>query len=194
MTLLLASSLSRAVGGRIGLSDSEIIEFLAAPNRKPDEFLNALQHLRDRAWYLHREEQRLFIKETENLSRKIESHAKNAPQAKIDSAFINRLTGILQPSNKNTYQDVQVLPRLDEIRLSGPRVLIVIRPDGKVPPNELIQFFEYQIEKNNFLVLTGQDSHMADVVEDRLRELFAIEQIHKQLKTGDTLYQGLAQK
>lgn len=39
MTLLLASSLSRAVGGRIGLSEGEIIEFLAAPNRKPDEFL-----------------------------------------------------------------------------------------------------------------------------------------------------------
>jgi len=42
MTLLLASSPSRAVGSRIGLSDSEIIEFLAAPNRKPDEFLTAL--------------------------------------------------------------------------------------------------------------------------------------------------------
>ncbi|MDW8479206.1 MAG: DUF499 domain-containing protein [Xanthomonadales bacterium] len=35
MTLLLASSLSRTVGGRIGLSESEIIEFLAAPQRKP---------------------------------------------------------------------------------------------------------------------------------------------------------------
>jgi predicted AAA+ superfamily ATPase len=53
MTLLLASSLSRAVGGRIGLFESEIIEFLAAPNRKPDEFLSALERLRDQAWYLH---------------------------------------------------------------------------------------------------------------------------------------------
>ena len=33
MTLLLSSSLSRAVGGRIGLSDSELFEFLAAPHR-----------------------------------------------------------------------------------------------------------------------------------------------------------------
>ncbi|WP_210756897.1 DUF499 domain-containing protein [Caldichromatium japonicum] len=72
MTLLLASSLSRAVGGRIGLSESELIEFLAAPQRKPDEFLQALQRLRKSVWYLHREEQRFFIKETENLSRQIE--------------------------------------------------------------------------------------------------------------------------
>jgi len=61
MTLLLASSLSRAVGGRIGLSESEIIEFLAAPNKKADEFFDAIQKLREQAWYLHREDQRFFI-------------------------------------------------------------------------------------------------------------------------------------
>ena len=82
-----------------------------------------------------------------------------------------------------------MLPRLDEIRLSGPRTLIVIKPDGKVPPSELQNFFDYQQEKNNLLVLTGQDSHLADAVEDRLRELYAIEQIHKRLKAGDTLFE-----
>jgi hypothetical protein len=189
MTLLLASSLSRAVGGRIGLSDSEIIEFLAAPNRKPDEFLSALERLREQAWYLHREEQRFFVKETENLSRQIERTAKEIPQPKIDQALINRLMGILQPSSKRAYQELQVLPKLDDLRLSGPRVLIVIRPDGRVPPNELQNFFDYQQEKNNLLVLTGQDSHLADAVEDRLRELYAIEQISKRLKPGDTLFE-----
>lgn len=189
MTLLLASSLSRAVGGRIGLTDSEIIEYLAAPNRKSDEFLEAIQRLREQAWYLHREEQRLFVKETENLSRQIERNAKEVPQPKIDQALINRLTGILQPERRNAYQDVQVLPKLDELKLSGPRVLIVIKPDNKVPPSELQNFFDYQQEKNNLLVLTGQDSHLADAVEDRLRELYAIEQIHKRLKPGDTLYE-----
>ena len=188
-TLLLASSLSRAVGGRIGLSEGEIIEFLAAPNRKPDEFLEALQKLREQAWYLHREGHRYYVKETENLSRQIERNAKDTPQPKIDQALINRLGGILRPDSKNAYQDLQVLPRLDDIKLSGPRVLIVIRPDGKIPPGELNAFFEFQQEKNNLLILTGQDSHLADAVEDRLRELYAIEQINKRLKPGDTLYE-----
>ena len=189
MTLLLASSLSRAVGGRIGLSDSEIIEFLAAPNRKSDEFLAALERLREQAWYLHREEQRFFVKETENLSRQIERTAKEIPQPKIDQALINRLTGILQPSSRRAYQELQVLPKFDDLRLSGPRVLIVIRPDGRIPPNELQNFFDYQQDKNNLLVLTGQDSHLADAVEGRLRELYAIEQIAKRLNTGDTLFE-----
>ena len=189
MTLLLASSLSRAVGGRIGLSDGEIIEYLAAPNRKSDEFLEALTRLRDQAWYLHREEQRFFVKETENLSRQIERTAKEIPQPRIDQALINRLTGILQPTSRYAYQELQVLPKLDELKLSGPRVLIVVRPDGKIPPSELQNFFDYQQDKNNLLVLTGEDSHFTDVVEDRLRVLYAIEQIKKRLKPGDTLFE-----
>jgi hypothetical protein len=189
MTLLLVSSLSRALGGRIGLSDSEIVEFLAAPNRKPDEFLNAITKLREQSWYLHREEKRFFIKETENLSRQIERNAREIPQPKIDQALINRLQGILSPRRKNAYQEVQILPKLDEIKLSGPRVLLVIKPDGKIPPSEIHNFFQHQQEKNNLLILTGQDSHLADAVEDRLRELYAIEQIHKRQKPGDTLYE-----
>lgn len=189
MTLLLASSLSRAVGGRIGLSEGEIIEFLAAPNRKPNEFLEALQKLREQAWYLHREDQRFFIKETENLSRQIERNAREIPQPKVDQALINRLTGILQPHSKNAYQELKILPLLSDLRLTGGRVLIVVRPDGRVPPEQLNTFFEFQQEKNNLLVLTGQDSHMADAVEDRLRELYAIEQIQKRLSPGDTLFE-----
>src|SRR6185437_2752925 len=189
MALLLASSLSRAVGGRIGLSESELIEFLGAPYRKADEFKEALERLREHAWYLHREEQRLYVKETENLSRQIERNAKDIPQPKIDQAFINHLTGILTPERRVAYQDVQVLPKLEELKLSGPRTLIVIKADGKIPPAQLENFFRYQSEKNNLLVLTGQDSHLADGVEDRLRELYAIEQIEKRLKPGDSLYE-----
>ena len=178
-----------AVGGRIGLTEAEIIEFLAAPNRKSDEFKTALEKLREQAWYLHREEERFFIKETENLSRQIERNARDIPQPKIDQALINKLTAVLQPVSKAAYQDVQVLPRLDDLKLSGPRVLIVVRPDGKLPPGELVNFFEFQQEKNNFMVLSGQDSYLADTVEDRLRDLYAIESICKRLKDGDSLFE-----
>lgn len=188
-TLLLASSLSRSVGGRIGLTEGEIIEFLSAPNRKPDEFLVALGKLKELAWYLHREDERYFVKETENLSRQIERNARVIPQPKIDEALIRHMTGILTPRKKQAYQEVTVLPRLDELKLGGPRVLIVIRPDGKVPPGKLNDFFQHQTEKNNFMVLSGQDSHLADAVEDRLRDLYAIEQIHKRIKPGDTLFE-----
>lgn len=188
-TLLLASSLSRSVGGRIGLTEGEIIEFLAAPNRKADEFVLALEKLRETAWYLHREDQRYFVRETENLSRQIERNAQAIPQAKIDMALKNYLQGFLQPDSRNAWQELHVMPQLNEVKLSGARILIVVRPDGKTPPEQLKEFFRYQQEKNNFLVLSGQDSRFADAVEERLRELYAIEQICKRLKNGDTLHE-----
>ncbi|MCY4176912.1 MAG: hypothetical protein OXD32_00240 [Endozoicomonadaceae bacterium] len=46
---------------------------------------------------MHKEDQNFFIKETENLSRKIEHNAKEVPLPKIDGTLINRLEGILQP-------------------------------------------------------------------------------------------------
>ena len=148
-----------------------------------------MEKLKEQAWYLHREDQRYFIRDTENLSRKIERNARDIPRPKIDQALINRLTGILQPVSKAAYQEIKALPLLDEIRLTGTRLLLVVRPDGKLPPQQLNNFFLFQQEKNNLLVLSGQDSHFADAVEERLRELYAIEQIVKRLTDGDTLYQ-----
>jgi hypothetical protein len=193
-TLLLASSLSRAVGGRVGLTEPELIEFLTSPSKKPDEIQKALERLRERAWYMHREEQRYFIKETENLTKQIERNARDVPQPKIDQALGKRLLGLLQPTSKIAYQELLVLPKLDDVKLKGNRVLIVVRPESKIPPAELANFFDYQQEKNNLLVLCGEDSHLADAVEQRLRELYAVEQISSKQRSGDTLFEEARDK
>lgn len=192
--LVLSSSLSRSVGAHFGLSQAEIIEYLAAPNRKADEFLAALERLRDKAWYLHREGEAFYFKETENLSRRIERDAKQVPAAKIDGALVNRLVGRLQAQRRNAYQEVQVMPRLDDVKLSGHRILLVIQPDGRTPPEQIRDFFEFQQEKNNILILSGHDSYLANEVEARLREFYAIESIFGKLQAGDTLYEEARDK
>lgn len=194
--LLLSASLSRAVGAHTGLTQAEIIEYLAAPYRKADEFLAGLDRLRDRAWYLHREGEAFFFKETENLGRRIERDAKQIPAPKLEQALINRLTGLFQAQgrSKAAYQEVQIMPRLDDVRLSGSRVLLVVQPDGRTPPEAIRNFFEFQQEKNNVLILSGHDSHLANEVEARLRELYAVEKIHDKLKSGDSLYEEARDK
>ena len=188
--LLLSASLSRAVGAHTGLTQAEVIEYLAAPNRKADEFLAGLDRLRDRAWYLHREGESFYFKDTENLGRRIERDAKQIPLPKLEQALINRLTGLFQAQSKSraAYQEVQIMPRLDDVRLSGSRVLLVVQPDGRTPPEAIRNFFEFQQEKNQVLILSGHDSHLANEVEARLRELYAVERIVDKLKPGDTLF------
>jgi Protein of unknown function (DUF499)/Fn3 associated len=194
--LLLSASLSRAVGAHTGLTQAEIIEFLAAPYRKAGEFLAGLGRLRDRAWYLHREGEAFYFKETESLGRRIERDAKQIPAPKLEQALINRLTGLFQAQSrtKAAYQEVQIMPRLDEVHLAGSRVLMVVQPDGRTPPETIRSFYEFQQEKNNVLILSGNDSHLANEVEARLRELYAVEKIHAKLKPGDTLYEEARDK
>jgi hypothetical protein len=131
-----------------------------------------------------------FFKETENLGRRIERDAKQIPAPKLEQALINRLTGLFKAQSKSraAYQEVQIMPRLDDVKLSGARILLVVQPDGRTPPEQIRDFFEFQQEKNNVLILSGNDSHLANEVEIRLRELYAIERIHHNLKPGDTLF------
>jgi len=194
--LVLSASLSRAVGAHTGLTQAEIIEYLVAPNRKADELLAGLDRLRDRAWYLHREGEAFYFKETENLGRRIERDAGQVPLPRVEQALINRLTGLFQAQSKSraAYQEVQIMPRLDKVKLSGSRVLLVVQPDGRTPPETIRNFFEFQQERNNVLVLSGHDSHLANEVEIRLRELYAVERIFGSLKPGDTLYEEARDK
>lgn len=194
--LILSASLSRAVGAHTGLTQAEIIEYLAAPYRKADEFLAGLERLRDRAWYLHREGEGFYFKKTENLGRRIERDAKQIPLPKLEQALINRLTGLFQAQSKSeaAYQEVQIMPRLDDVKLSGARILLVVQPDGRTPPEQIRNFFELKQEKNNVLILSGQDSHLANEVEARLRELYAVEKIFDKRKAGDTLFEEARDK
>lgn len=186
--MILSASLSLAVKGHMGLRREEILEYLAAPNRKPEEFAQAFERLRKSAWYLHADGELFYFKDTENLTKRIQREAQGLPKAKVDKALRTRLEGELQPHSKKAYQEVLVMPEIDEIRLSGSRVLVVVPPDNRVPPEDIQRFYRSVTDKNHLLVLSGNDTHMASRVEEALRELYAIEHIAKSLNSSDPLY------
>ncbi len=187
--MLLSASLSLAVKGHMGLRREEVIEYLAAPNRKPEEFAQAFKQLRKTAWYLHAEGELFYFKDTENLTKRIQREAQGLPKAKVDKALRTRLEGELEAQSKKAYQEVLVMPEINEIRLSSHRILVVAPPDNSVPPEDIHRFYGAVSEKNNLLVLSGNDTHMASRVEESLRELYAIENIAKGLKHSDSLYE-----
>ena len=187
--MILSSSLSLAVKGHVGLRREEIIEYLAAPNRKPEEFSQAFERLRKSAWYLHAENELFYFKDTENLIKRVQKEAHSLPKGKVDKALRNRLEGELEARSRQAYQEVLVLPEISEIDLSAKRVLVVVPPDNSIPPEDIQRFYGSVSEKNHLLVLSGNDTHMAGRVEESLRELYAIERIFKSLRPGDTLYE-----
>ena len=186
--MILSASLSLAVKGHMGLRREEIIEYLAAPNRKPEEFAQAFERLRKSAWYLHANGELFYFKDTENLTKRIQREAQGLPKAKVDKALSDRLKGELEDRSRRAYQEVLVMPTIDEIKLTTHRVLVVVPPDNSVPSEDIQRFYRSVTEKNHLLVLSGNDTHMASRVEESLRELYAISNIAKTINTNDTLY------
>lgn len=142
-SLLLTASLSTAVNAVKGLTREEVVECLVSPLREPSEFLKAFDELDAAAWYLHRTpEDRFYFDRQENLTKLLRSLANDAPENQIDDLIRQRLSEMFKATRKTAYQEVLPLPPLGEVadRVRRGRVLVIVSPDSKVPPEEVQRF------------------------------------------------------
>ena len=178
--LILTASLSESVDAVKGLTKPQLLECLVAPMRPAQEFQQAFEALRADAWYLHRKENDAwYFSNIENLRKRIDNRARNAPQPKIDAEMKRRLEEIFRADKRIAYQEVHALPRIDEIKLSGPRVLLVLSPDSKAPPVDAQRFWDTVTEKNNVCVVTGDGSDLASL-EEKTRRIWAIARVREE--------------
>lgn len=175
-TLLLTASLSTAVNSVKGLLENEMLECLIDPNNQASEFSKAFFELDKTSWYLHQnQEGRYYFDHQENLTKKLQGYAEKAPQNKVDELIRHRLREMYNPVTKEAYEKVLPLPEMDEAAavLKTARAMLIISPDGKVPPDVMKEFFANITNKNNLLVLTGEQSLMANL-EKSARHVYAV--------------------
>jgi hypothetical protein len=184
--LLLTASLSTAVNAVKGLTREEMVECLVSPLREPSEFLAAFEELEKVAWYVHHTpEGRYYFDRQENLTKLLQSLAHDAPANQVDDLIRHRLREMFKPMRKSAYEDVLPLPLLDEVadRVRKGRVLLVVSPDSKIPPEEVQKFFDGLSQKNNLCVLTGDKTAMASV-EKAARQFFAAQKADGRIPKG----------
>ena len=175
--LLLTGSLSESVEAVKGFTKEQMVEYLVAPSRHAAEFQDAFEALKADCWYLHRKDKdTYYFSNIENLRKRLESRAANAPSPKIEEEMRRRLERIFQPETKIAYQSIQALPKIDEVRLDGGRVCLVLSPDSKVPPVEAQDFWDSVTERNNFCVITGDGSSLGSL-EDKTRRIWAVARV-----------------
>ena len=182
-SLLFAASLSTAVNAVKGLTREEMVECLVSPLTEPSAYLAAFDVLEGQAWYLHHtEEGRYYFDRQENLTKLLQELATKAPQPIIDDLIDRRLRELFEPSRKTVYDEVIALPRLADVadRVRHGRVLIIVNPDSRMPPEEVQRFFEALSQKNNLCVLTGGRTAMASV-DQAARELHAAQRAEKRI-------------
>lgn len=181
-TLLYMSSLSDNTDGVRGLSRDHVAELLTGPGRPASRVLEAFDALRERCWYLHsRDGDRFYFSDVANVRKQIEDKLSRVDGAIVDQTIRNRLTELFSPRLKTAYQDLLVMPEIREIRLTaGRRTCLVLSPDAKSPPEAAQRFFEDQVYKNAFLVVSGDGSRMGNLAEIA-RRLVAIEAVATQV-------------
>ena len=185
-SLLLTASLSTAVNAVKGLTREEMVECLVSPLREPSEFLKAFEELDAAAWYLHRTpEDRFYFDRQENLTKLLQSFANDVPENQIDDLIRQRLSEMFKATRKTAYQEVLPLPPLGEVadRVRRGRVLVIVSPDSKVPPEEIQRFFDGLDRKNNLCVLTGDKTAMGSV-EKAARQLYAAQKADGRIPQG----------
>jgi len=194
--LLLTASLSTAVNAVKGLTREEMVECLASPLREPSEFLGAFEELEKVAWYLHHTpEGRYYFDRQENLTKLLQSLAQDAPENQIDDLIRHRLRDMFKAVRKTAYEEALPLPRLDEVadRVRHGRVLVIVSPDSKIPPEEVQRFFDGLSQKNNLLVLTGDKTAMGSV-EKAARQLYAAQKADPRILKGHPQRDDLERK
>lgn len=194
--LLLTASLSTAVNAVKGLTREEMVECLVSPLREPSDFLAAFEELEKAAWYLHHTpEGRYYFDRQENLTKLLQSLAHDAPENQVDDLIRHRLRDMFKPVRKTVYEEVLPLPKLDEVadRVRRVRVLLVVSPDSKIPPEEVQKFFDGLSQKNNLCVLTGDKTAMGSV-EKAARQLFASQKADGRIPKGHPQREDLERK
>jgi hypothetical protein len=173
--LLFTASLSTAVNAVKGLTREEVLECVVTPLHSVIEYNSAIDEMQSECWFLHlSQDSKLYFDRQENLTKMLQGLASAAPDAQIDELVKSRLQQMFYPNRKTAYTKVIALPRLNEVidEVKRSRVLLIIDPENKMPPEALSQFFAEITEKNNLLVLTGDKTQMASI-EAAARKVFA---------------------
>lgn len=195
-SLLLTASLSTAVNAVKGLTREEMLECLVSPLHAIESFSKAFEALEGQAWYLHHTpEGRYYFDRQENLTKLLQSIAGDAPENQVDGLIRHRLTDMFKPTRKTAYDEVLPLPKLDDVseRVKRGRVLLVVSPDSKLPPDEVRKLFEGLTRKNNICVLTGDKTQMGSV-EKAARQVFAAQKADGRIPKGHPQREELEKK
>lgn len=197
--LIFMSSLSMVQGGLKGLKLTEIYAALAAPGADISQLKNSvLPALRERSWYLHADKTgALLYKDVANVSAKINTYRKGYNPEAIRKEMKTQMEELFEPKMKDLYQQLYVLPALDEIEVEKDKItLVIFQPyaQGGLQP-EMQEWYDNLRYKNRVFFLTG-DQQSIDSVFENAKSIRAAEDVKSEfdsekVPTNDPQYQEI---
>nr|QNO47110.1 hypothetical protein PLINODHC_00004 [Methanosarcinales archaeon ANME-2c ERB4] len=186
--VLLVASLANIQNAVLGLTPTEVMADICAPDRDITTLPAMVEKLETQlCWYLHKgRDGRLHFKITQNLVAKLRSTAEAYGREASLKELKSVLNEIFIPERKDCYQDVLVLPAVDEIHVVPDKVkLILYEPCAGGLHTDLRVFYEDLDYKNRVLFLSGERDTLDSLLEVG-KEYKAIQSIQEELASeGD---------
>ena len=165
------------------MRENEIIGFLCAPGRDISHVKkNIIDYLPTQAWYLHKSRDgRLFFKNIQNLAAKLHSQANAYNEQTCLKELDKYLSNLFEPQAKDCYQNLLVLPAIDEVSLDMDKVTLIIAEPAKVTNGNKLSadwqdFIKGNDFKNRVFFLTGSQNTLKRIIE-QARQFRAITDI-----------------
>lgn len=183
--LLLMSSLSDTAHALLGLTDSEILGFVCAPDMDMGQYNKVLDEIKQQSWYLKADNRgRTYYQNTKNLIAEMHTLVDSYTNESARKDLKKTLEQIFAPKLKKCYETVYVMPAVDEIALTANKIALVVfepYPGTGLHP-DLLEFYKNAVYKNRVMFLSGQKV-MMERLYDNSKKLMAIRQIIKTLQT-----------
>ena len=181
--IILVSSLSTVPNGMLGLTDQEILGYMSAPTLDINVMKTCLEELKAQCWYIKTDNRgRLYYQHTKNMIAEMNTLIESYTNENARYELKKILQENFVPKLKSCYEQLYVLPAIDEIILDSKKItLVVFEPyagNGLHP--DLVSFYENTSYKNRVMFLSGERSMMEKLYENS-KKLAAIKSIVKNM-------------
>lgn len=181
--LIFMASLNDVALGVNGLTKQEILGYLCEPGSDMDQYNKVFGDIEQQSWYLKLDNRgRYYFQNTKNMIAQMNTLVESYSNEKAKQELIKVLTTLFKPSIKNCYENLYVMPAVDEIKLERDKVsLVIFEPwAGTGLHPDLEEFYKSSIYKNRVMFLSGQKSLMDKLYENSKKKM-AIEQLIKEM-------------
>jgi hypothetical protein len=178
--LLMVSSLADVPNALLGLTQHELVGYLAEPNKDITSYRNAFEEFISQAWYIHSDKDgRLHFQNVRNLIAELNSLIDGYDEESARLEIRKFLEERFKPGIADCYQKVLVFPAVDQVQLSEDKItLVLFEPNiaGSGLNPDLIRLYEDTQYKNRVMFLTGDRNTMDNLLR-RAKEYKAIQRI-----------------
>lgn len=182
--LLLMSSLNETAHGLQGLTDSEALGYLCEPGVDLNNHKKALEEIKSQCWYLKMDNRgRYYFQNTKNMVAEMNTLVESYSNEQAKKDLRKFLEDNFRPNLRNCYEQLYVLPAIDEISLDMNKLsLVIFEPyAGTGLHPDLQAFYDNAAYKNRVMFLSGQRNVMEKLYLNSKR-LSAIRQILASMK------------